>query len=59
MKLNSRQKYYLVGDLHMGGDGRLQHCDYTSEFIEFLKQLEEEGPDTELLIISDTFRFWN
>jgi len=36
---SSRQKYYLVSDLHMGGDGALQHCDYTTEFIEFLKGL--------------------
>jgi UDP-2,3-diacylglucosamine pyrophosphatase LpxH len=42
----------------MGGDGQLQHCDYTAEFVGFLKQLEQEGPDTELLIIGDTFGFW-
>ncbi len=42
----------------MGGDGRLQHCDYTTEFIGFLKQLEEKGADTELLIVGDTFGFW-
>jgi hypothetical protein len=35
------RKYYLVSDLHMGGDGQLQHCDYTAEFIAFLKQLEK------------------
>jgi UDP-2,3-diacylglucosamine pyrophosphatase LpxH len=52
------QKYYFVSDLHMGGDGRLQHCDYAAEFIAFLKQLETEGPDTELLIVGDTFGFW-
>src|SRR5499427_2485923 len=55
---SSTQKYYLVSDLHMGGDGELQHCDYTAEFIEFLKGLEKEGPDTELLIVGDTFGFW-
>jgi UDP-2,3-diacylglucosamine pyrophosphatase LpxH len=55
---SSTQKYYLVSDLHMGGDGALQHCDYTAEFIEFLKGLEKEGPDTELLIVGDTFGFW-
>jgi UDP-2,3-diacylglucosamine pyrophosphatase LpxH len=54
----SRQKYYLVSDLHMGGDGALQHCDYTTEFIEFLKGLESAGPDAELLIVGDTFGFW-
>jgi UDP-2,3-diacylglucosamine pyrophosphatase LpxH len=52
------QKYYFVSDLHMGGDGQLQHCDYSAEFIEFLKELEKEGPDTELLIVGDTFGFW-
>jgi UDP-2,3-diacylglucosamine pyrophosphatase LpxH len=52
------RKYYFVSDLHMGGDGQLQHCDYTTEFITFLKELETESPDTELLIIGDTFGFW-
>jgi UDP-2,3-diacylglucosamine pyrophosphatase LpxH len=52
------QKYYFVSDLHMGGDGQLQHCDYAAEFVDFLKELEKEGPDTELLIIGDTFGFW-
>jgi UDP-2,3-diacylglucosamine pyrophosphatase LpxH len=52
------QKYYFVSDLHMGGDGQLQHCDYAAEFIEFLKELEKENPDTELLIVGDTFGFW-
>lgn len=42
----------------MGGDGRLQHCDYTTEFVGFLKKLEGEARDTELLIVGDTFGFW-
>ena len=58
MKSGFSRKYYLVSDLHMGGDGELQHCDYTTEFIDFLRGLENEGPDTELLIIGDTFGFW-
>ena len=53
------QKYYFVSDLHMGGDGQLQHCDYAAEFIEFLKELEKEGADTEFLIVGDTFGFWS
>ena len=52
------RRYYLVSDLHMGGDGQLQHCDYTAEFVGFLKELVQEGPDTELLIVGDTFGFW-
>jgi UDP-2,3-diacylglucosamine pyrophosphatase LpxH len=42
----------------MGGDGRLQHCDYTAEFVAFLKELEGERADTELLIVGHTFGFW-
>jgi UDP-2,3-diacylglucosamine pyrophosphatase LpxH len=52
------QKYYFISDLHMGGDGHLQHCDYTDELIAFLKELEKEDPSTELLIVGDTFGFW-
>jgi hypothetical protein len=50
MERTSVQKYYFISDLHMGGDGQLQHCDYTAEVVSFLKKLEGEGPDTELLI---------
>jgi UDP-2,3-diacylglucosamine pyrophosphatase LpxH len=53
------QKYYFVSDLYMGGDGQLQHCDYAAELIAFLKGLESETSDTELLIVGDTFGFWN
>lgn len=52
------RQYYFVSDLHMGGDGQLQHCDYGTEFIAFLKELEQQDPDTELLIVGDTFGFW-
>src|ERR1700730_17589470 len=58
MRQATVRKYYFVSDLHMGGDGQLQHCDYIAEFIAFLKQLEKEGPDTELIIAGDTFGFW-
>ena len=58
MQQDALHKYYFVSDLHMGGDGQLQHCDYIAEFIAFLNQLEKEGPDTELLIVGDTFGFW-
>jgi UDP-2,3-diacylglucosamine pyrophosphatase LpxH len=51
-------QYYFVSDLHMGGDGQLQLCDYTDEFIAFLKDLAKQGPDAELLIVGDTFGFW-
>jgi UDP-2,3-diacylglucosamine pyrophosphatase LpxH len=52
------KRYYFISDLHMGGDGELQHCDYTAELIGFLKTLAQENRDTELLIVGDTFGFW-
>jgi UDP-2,3-diacylglucosamine pyrophosphatase LpxH len=58
MQQDAVRKYYFVSDLHMGGDGELQHCDYITEFIAFLRQLENEGPDTELIVVGDTFGFW-
>jgi hypothetical protein len=36
MQQDTLRKYYFVSDLHMGGDGQLQHCDYIAEFIAFL-----------------------
>src|SRR5687767_13973176 len=51
-------KLFFVSDLRMGGDGHFQHCDYTDEFVAFLKEMENEGPDTELIIVGDTFGFW-
>ena len=59
MEPSSTPKYYFVSDLHMGGDGQLQHCDYAPEFIEFLKKLEQEGSDTELLIVAIHSGFGN
>lgn len=50
--------YYLVSDLHMGGDAELEKCDYTQEFVAFLKDLETRGEDAELIIAGDTFGFW-
>ncbi|MCB1495735.1 MAG: metallophosphoesterase [Bauldia sp.] len=50
--------YYFLSDLHLGGDGALQHCDFAAEFIAFLRALEDKGTDSELIIGGDTFGFW-
>lgn len=50
--------YYFVSDLHLGGDGDLQHCDFSREFIAFLKGLASGDDDTELVVGGDTFGFW-
>ena len=55
------KEIYIVSDLHMGGDGQLQMCDYMTEMVDFLRELEEQGADNdqlELIIAGDTFGFW-
>jgi UDP-2,3-diacylglucosamine pyrophosphatase LpxH len=52
------KEYYFISDLHFGGDGQLQVCDYTEEFIAFLQQLAAREADVELIIAGDTFGFW-
>ncbi|MDQ3798544.1 MAG: metallophosphoesterase [Acidobacteriota bacterium] len=58
---STAKEYYFVSDLHFGGDGQLQVCDYTEEFIAFLRELAakgEAGAEVELIIAGDTFGFW-
>ncbi len=50
--------YYFVSDLHLGGDGDLQHCDFAGEFIAFLTDLATRDGDAELVVGGDTFGFW-
>ena len=52
------KKYYFISDLHIGGDGPLDQCDFESEFIEFLQHLEKQNEDLELIIIRDAFGLW-
>ena len=52
------REYYFISDLHFGGDGSLQICDYTEEFVNFLKKLAKKDNETELIIAGDTFGFW-
>jgi UDP-2,3-diacylglucosamine pyrophosphatase LpxH len=50
--------YYLISDLHIGGDEALGVCDYEAELIEFLEEIAAAGQDAELLIIGDIFGLW-
>jgi UDP-2,3-diacylglucosamine pyrophosphatase LpxH len=52
------KEHYFISDMHMGGDGQLQQCDYTEEFVAFLKELEQKDKETELIIMGDTFGLW-
>lgn len=51
-------EYYLISDLHIGGDGALDACEFETELIEFLKMLEEKDGDTELIIAGDLLGLW-
>ncbi|MEM1283565.1 MAG: metallophosphoesterase [Chlamydiota bacterium] len=50
--------YYFISDLHIGGDGPLDQCEFKKELILFLQQLENEAGDVELIIAGDAFGLW-
>jgi UDP-2,3-diacylglucosamine pyrophosphatase LpxH len=51
--------YYLISDLHIGGDEALGVCDFEDELIGFLGDLAaRDHEDAELLIIGDVFGLW-
>lgn len=50
--------YYLTGDLHIGGDGELDECEFEAELCAFLQQLETEADGAELVITGDLFGLW-
>jgi UDP-2,3-diacylglucosamine pyrophosphatase LpxH len=47
-------EYFFISDMHIGGDGELQSCDFEVELIDFLKQLERKH-GAELIINGDAF----
>jgi UDP-2,3-diacylglucosamine pyrophosphatase LpxH len=51
------REYFFISDMHIGGDGELQNCDFEDELIEFLKSLEQHQ-DAELIINGDAFGLW-
>jgi UDP-2,3-diacylglucosamine pyrophosphatase LpxH len=50
-------EYFFISDMHIGGDGELQNCDFEAELIEFLGSLEQKQ-DVELIINGDAFGLW-
>ena len=45
--------YYLISDLHIGGDGGLAHCLFENELIQFLREIAAGPQPAELIIIGD------
>lgn len=55
------REYVFISDLHLGGDAALDECDFEQELIAFLQDLSRlgrQGRDIELIIVGDTFGFW-
>ncbi len=50
--------YYVISDLHIGGDEQLEHVEFLDELLEFLEKLEKTEEDAELIINGDAFGLW-
>jgi UDP-2,3-diacylglucosamine pyrophosphatase LpxH len=50
--------YYVISDLHIGGDEQLGHVDFLDELLEFLARLETTEENAELIINGDAFGLW-
>lgn len=50
--------YYLISDLHIGGDEQLETIDFYDELIAFLQDLCTLDEDVELIINGDAFGLW-
>ena len=50
--------YYVISDLHIGGDEQLEEVPFLEELLDFLERLETVDGDVELLINGDAFGLW-
>lgn len=50
--------YYVISDLHIGGDEQLEEVEFLDELLEFLEQLETTDENAELIINGDAFGLW-
>ena len=50
--------YYVVSDLHIGGDEQLEHVEFLEEFLALLERLENTDENAELVINGDAFGLW-
>ncbi|MFC4436645.1 MULTISPECIES: metallophosphoesterase [Natrialbaceae] len=50
--------YYVISDLHIGGDEQLERVDFLEELLGFLERLEASDEDAELIINGDAFGLW-
>ena len=50
--------YYVISDLHIGGDEQLEHVEFLDELLGFLERLESTDENAELIINGDAFGLW-
>ena len=50
--------YYVISDLHIGGDEQLGDVDFLEELLAFLDRLESTDEDAELIVNGDAFGLW-
>jgi UDP-2,3-diacylglucosamine pyrophosphatase LpxH len=50
--------YYVVSDLHIGGDEQLEEVAFLDELLEFLRRLETTDENAELIVNGDAFGLW-
>ena len=50
--------YYVISDLHIGGDEQLGDVDFLEELLGFLERLESTDEDAELIVNGDAFGLW-
>jgi UDP-2,3-diacylglucosamine pyrophosphatase LpxH len=50
--------YYVISDLHIGGDEQLEEVDFLDELLALLERLERKTEDVELIINGDAFGLW-
>ncbi|ELZ14168.1 metallophosphoesterase [Haloterrigena salina JCM 13891] len=50
--------YYVISDLHIGGDEQLEDVEFLDELRSFLERLERTDENAELIINGDAFGLW-
>ena len=50
--------YYVISDLHIGGDEQLEHVEFMDELLDFLDDVAGREEDAELVINGDAFGLW-
>ncbi|WP_267161165.1 metallophosphoesterase [Halovenus salina] len=50
--------YYVISDLHIGGDEQLEEIPFREELLGFLERLETTDENAELVINGDAFGLW-